>query len=133
HKSLPRRSWLMTWPAKAGSVRTGAGDRSNALDPEFREFDLSRPCGPSGCRHRGARWIHRAGLGGRVGRGLQATGNPKAVRRHTADDLDAPAHIIPKVGAGQAVDLAVLLLGQRVFARGRFAALDAPGQRDRFG
>ena len=63
-----------------------------------------------------------------LGEGVKPPDNPQAVRRHPADDLNAPAHVIPQVGAGQAVDLAVFLLGQRVFAGGRFAALDAPGQ-----
>ena len=57
----------------------------------------------------------------------------KRFERHPADDLDAPADVVAQVGAGQAIVLAVLRSRPSCIAGGRFAAQDAPAQRDRFG
>ena len=49
-----------------------------------------------------------------------------------SDNLHSPSHVVPKVSAGQPVDLASFLLGQRELVGRRFAPLDAAGERDRF-
>src|SRR5437762_13032119 len=99
----------MTWPAEAGSVRTGAGDRSNALDPEFREFDGPGPCRPTGGGRGSSRRVLSAGLRRGVGRWRQPADDAKPFRRHPSHNLHSPPHVVSKVGAGEPVNLAPFL------------------------